>query len=281
MPATRSNVPARRSSRTPNPVGRHRPAPIIQDDADVIILSSDDEPARPTKAPRKTSRQRGKARYVPVGEVVEITSEEECGSGSPQKAGTSSSIAELKKRLSMVEKENSQVRRECSELRAARKADLAKLALDASQIEDIITCEICALRMWDPYTLPCGHTFCRSCLEDWFSTTLAQHMTTHPNYNVNPPYPAHLRGLPHHLRQRAQLEFALMQPPLPPYTCPTCREEVKTKPAESFALKTIVRTVANAMGETSPRKVPAFRRKGPNGISEGPWDGFFPMAVLR
>jgi hypothetical protein len=59
----------------------------------------------------------------------------------------------------------------------------------------------------------------------------------------------------------------------PVYSCPTCRETVKNKPAEVFALKSIVRTVSNAMGEASPRKEPV---RGNMRAAAGPWEGFFP-----
>jgi RING-type zinc-finger len=131
-----------------------------------------------------------------------------------------------------------------------------------------------------PSRLGCGHTFCQSCLEDWLSTTLAQHMTNHPNYNAHPPIPPHIYGLPRHMQQQALLQLAPMQPPPPKYTCPTCRQEVKSKPAETFALKAIVRTVANAMGERSPRKSGPVMKKGANGSREGPWDGFFPSPIV-
>jgi len=291
MPATRSDIPPRHPSQVPNMKRRYRNAPVLQDDPDIIILSSDDDkPSRPSKsAPtKKTSRQREKAPVViPFGDILEITSEEEGGS-SPEETSTNTSMAELQNTVKRLEKENSKLRqdstearRELLELRAARNADRRKLDLDTSQLEDIISCEICALKMWNPYTLGCGHTFCQSCLEDWFSTTLAQHMTAYPNYTANPPVPAHIRGFPAHVQQQARLQIAHMQPPPPPYTCPTCRQAVKNQPAEAFAMKAMVRTIANAMGETSPRKAAPPRRNGLIVAREGPWDGFFPKPMIR
>jgi hypothetical protein len=146
---------------------------------------------------------------------------------------------------------------------------------------DFLVFSPCGVKYQYINRLGCGHTFCQSCLEDWLSTTLAQHMTAHPNYNVNPPVPAHLRGHPAHVQQQARLQFVHMQPPPPPYTCPTCRQAVKSEPAEAYAMKAIVRTIANAMGETSPRKAAPPRRNDPIVAREGPWDGFFPKPVIR
>jgi hypothetical protein len=65
----------------------------------------------------------------------------------------------------------------------------------------------------------------------------------------------------------------------PEYTCPTCRKEVKNKPVEDFALKSVVRTLAGAMGEHSPTKK-ANGRGGGNGKAQGPWDGFFSAGLV-
>ena len=56
----------------------------------------------------------------------------------------------------------------------------------------------------------------------------------------------------------------------PRYTCPKCREEVKTRPTEDFALKSLVRTIAGATGEKSPKK-PVGRGQR----REDPWSAFF------
>lgn len=107
---------------------------------------------------------------------------------------------------------------------------------------------------------------------------------------LNPPVPQHLRHLafqaranPDNPHLRLQLEALVMQHhavaigPRPVYTCPVCREEVKNKPVEDFALKGVVRTLAGAMGESSPGKK-ANGRAG-NGRA-GPWDGFFSAGLV-
>jgi hypothetical protein len=65
-------------------------------------------------------------------------------------------------------------------------------------------------------------------------------------------------------------------PANPTFTCPTCREPVRSRPAEAFGLKALVRTIATATGENSPKKPQATRKGKAPGNAPGPWDGFFP-----
>lgn len=114
-------------------------------------------------------------------------------------------------------------------------------------------------------------------------------MTACPNYNPNAPLP----HIPLYIR--TQLESDHPDPALapiveqyrlqlgPPYTCPTCRKAVRNKPMEDYKLKALVHTLAEAAGETSPRKpvhgpgTSNGRAKGKTVMAKnGPWDGFFP-----
>ena len=98
-------------------------------------------------------------------------------------------------------------------------------------------------------------------------------MNAHPNYDVNQPFPFGFQELlqnPQLVRAHGN-QLAALLPPQPTYTCPTCRKEVKHKPVEDFSLKSVVRTVAQVVGETSPQKPQGQRRP-----TDGPWDGFFP-----
>lgn len=172
---------------------------------------------------------------------------------------------------------------------------------------DQLDCEICTGRMWTPYvyvssfsvktnpanryylscSLPdCGHAFCQNCLQNWFATAQTQFLASHPEHN---PQQAHqLANLSHFLRVLSQNPLIAQDPnvhrmieplipPQPSYTCPTCREPVRTRPTEVFALKAVVRTLAAAAGEKSPQKKTSVARKGKTpATTAGPWDRFFP-----
>lgn len=104
----------------------------------------------------------------------------------------------------------------------------------------------------------CGHTFCRKCLQDWFTTALTQHIAADAQFAA-----LHDRGP----------EYARHAPRQPSYICPSCRAPVRAPPCENYAYKKLVRTVRKAQGEKSPRKPPR-----PQG---GPFDGFFLSLSLR
>ncbi|KAJ3775361.1 hypothetical protein FB446DRAFT_413025 [Lentinula raphanica] len=154
-----------------------------------------------------------------------------------------------------------------------------------SQLDDSITCEVCAAKMWTPYILACGHTYCKSCLQDWFSTILQKHMAAHPQYRLNnqPPRTATRDPVTIYAEAMMRALYNNAGVPEPQYTCPTCREQVRSPPVEDFNLKKIVRAVASAQGEASPQKevtrpsgrTSRAREKAPAG-REDPWSGFFP-----
>jgi hypothetical protein len=108
-------------------------------------------------------------------------------------------------------------------------------------------------------------------------------MNANPHYNINQAqHIPHLQRLVQILVQNPQAAahhdaqvaatLANLLPPTPQYTCPTCREPVRTRPIEVFAMKAIVRVVAAAAGESSPKKTVNKNWKE----KAGPWDKFFP-----
>lgn len=91
-----------------------------------------------------------------------------------------------------------------------------------------------------------------------------------------------LRFLPVNHQQRTQLAAILgpQQVPQPKYTCPVCREPVRNRPVEAFAVKNLVRVVAKAQGEESPQKPTALTKGKSRRVvtDSGPWDRFFKPA---
>ena len=63
----------------------------------------------------------------------------------------------------------------------------------------------------------------------------------------------------------------------PEYSCPTCRVLIKTRPAENFVVKHMVRTIAGLQGEACP--LPPPPPSLPGKPVEGPFDAFFPRTV--
>ncbi|THH30413.1 hypothetical protein EUX98_g3780 [Antrodiella citrinella] len=275
---SRSNVP--------------RPAPRVQPtyDDDVIVISSDDEaPVLPKKrpAPKRSSKQNGKAKAKPPlrieGDVLELSSEDE-GSNRRRSAR---SVQEMEKQLKKLKEENEQLRRQQAEPSGDKPQGVsneseeheAKYKALLNTLDDTLCCDICAGKMWSPATLVCGHTFCKGCLQDWFTTALMKHLGSHPNYTMHTP---RIRQLTHAVKhanlsaaQRRILELdacaEFEKHAHPDYTCPTCRVAIRSSPMEVFSLKAAVNIVGKEMGESEP----AVQQPAARGNGDGPWDGFF------
>ncbi|CCM06210.1 uncharacterized protein FIBRA_08454 [Fibroporia radiculosa] len=267
MPATRSRQSSRQAHQSH--FKATTPSSPPDPDPDLIVISSDDEASTGTKRHPKTKSRKAEKRKqrtsIPSSvEIVEISSDDSVSSIKHETS--TSTIKSLQKQLNEAKKEVQRLK-----------------AVQPSSLEDHISCEICTLKLWTPYVLPCGHSFCQTCLQDWFNTTLAQHMTSHPDYNqpALAPYRTALQnpGLPQQTRLQIQMHITQLESrqPRPQYTCPTCRSLVKTKPVEVYALKHLVRTIAGSMGETSPKKPASSRgRTASARPDDGLWDGFFP-----
>ncbi|KAJ3922259.1 hypothetical protein F5877DRAFT_34199 [Lentinula edodes] len=243
------------SSTTRTSKNRAPKKPLVLHPDVIEISDSDDDPLTPPAPPvkRKSSRELQLEREVKkLKQVAEITSVQD-------------KVTHL--------------------LATSSSASSSKDHMPISDVEDSVTCEICTMKMWTPYILECGHTYCQSCLQDWFSTTLAQHMAAHPNYNINQhqhPYGADMYAAYPGFAQHHYMHLLGAATPQPHYTCPICRKQVRNPPVEDFNLKKIVRAVASVQGESSPRKGEAgsSRRKGKAkgkapAQREDPWSGFF------
>ncbi|KAF2857780.1 hypothetical protein K470DRAFT_260493 [Piedraia hortae CBS 480.64] len=60
-----------------------------------------------------------------------------------------------------------------SEAASQHETQLETLQADISAVRQLITCRICQIFMFEPYTLHCGHTYCYSCLSKWLQKTLS------------------------------------------------------------------------------------------------------------
>ncbi|EKM80794.1 hypothetical protein AGABI1DRAFT_126832 [Agaricus bisporus var. burnettii JB137-S8] len=278
------------------PTSRHQHSPSL-----ILELSSDDSALSPLHSPTKSpSQQRPKntsnnARIIPSSDVIEISSDDD--DGPPSQA---SIVADLRKQVSKLKQENERYGKECivlkqalarsyAELKEANASKLesadGKLVLELSKLEDTISCEICTNRLYTPYLLPgCGHTFCLSCLRDWFGMTHAQFLQTNPHWNPNAQNQniLRIRSLlrPEYLvHPQIQHEMLHIQQPQPQFTCPTCRKRVYQRPVEVYALKSLIRMSLSA-NEAEKAKIPpdttvVEKRRGRLVVVD-PWDGFFP-----
>ncbi|KAI0633321.1 hypothetical protein C8Q77DRAFT_1114328 [Trametes polyzona] len=300
MPATRTDT--RHVSRSATLLRQSSADPVRLIKSEVVDLSTNDG-TRPRKklvvekkSLRQRSKQKARAPLPPPSEIIEISSDDD---DAPPAKRPSGSMSALERRVKELEEENKKWKQALLASQAAQTAQPqsppstphkepkptphAKSDQFISAIDEHVSCEICTMKMWNPYTLACGHTFCMDCLQDWFSTALAQHMATHPHYNPQASIPRHWRDalarpdLSIGARRQIELEIRRLSDaiPQPSYSCPTCRVEVRNKPAENFVVKHIVRTVAGAQGESCPKPAPPPRL---GHRIEGPWDGFFPFA---
>ena len=75
---------------------------------------------------------------------------------------------------------------------------LQTLETSLDDLRSLIICRICIRPLYEPYTIECGHTFCYSCLRQWFDRDRTK--KTCPDCRadvVRQPAPAYLVGLVH------------------------------------------------------------------------------------
>ncbi|KAH9940478.1 uncharacterized protein BXZ73DRAFT_88709 [Epithele typhae] len=262
MPANR--VPVRRSSRQTSrapsqPPSGATPAAGSSSRATLHPVAEESGPARKKQAVGRVAprpRAQPKAPAPPrttSHEVIEISSDDE--------------DHRPRKQTKRVTPESS-----------ARVRELEQLV---NAFEEHVICDICTCKMWNPFIVSCGHTFCRECLQDWFSTSLAKHLVNHPEYDAASLAPnnylAALAQPDLHAQTRATLQRHLIdihtRTAHPEYSCPKCRIIVRSPPAENFVVKHIVRSLAAMQGEENPK--PDQIARYPHSAQDGPFDGFF------
>lgn len=70
---------------------------------------------------------------------------------------------------------------------------IQSLETNLDDLRGLVTCRICIRPLYEPYTIACGHTFCYSCLRQWFERDRTQ--KTCPDCRtkvVQQPAPAYL-----------------------------------------------------------------------------------------
>ena len=75
---------------------------------------------------------------------------------------------------------------------------LQTLETSLDDLRSLVTCRICVRPLYEPYTIECGHTFCYSCLRQWFDKDRTK--ITCPDCRsdvIRQPAPAYLVGLVH------------------------------------------------------------------------------------
>lgn len=104
---------------------------------------------------------------------------------------------------------------------------IKSLETDLDDLRLLVTCRICIRPLYEPYTIACGHTFCYSCLRQWFGRDLAQ--KTCPDCRtkvVQQPAPAYLVSF---------TESLCSKPPLKLYRAGARHDSDLHKPAGAYA----------------------------------------------
>ncbi|KAG1745539.1 uncharacterized protein EDB91DRAFT_153173 [Suillus paluster] len=325
MPATRSSSQQRSRPRANEPYTsptrpRSKPRPIVATVAEVIVLSSDDENTRPSKAGASSrSKRKPSKKLVSTSEVLEISSSSsdegpvlpKVKANGSESSASQREIAKLKHTNEHLERQLADHRLKLDHSRKQLKEQSQELAekyqeidagrreielqqqklstlqskgtIDATKLEDMVSCDICAHLMYSPYLLlDCGHSYCERCLKSWFDETLTKYIRAHPTYimdrdPVPPNFPHFLQTLAPYisLQLRTQLHatFNNFRQQQPEYTCPGCRKEVTGKPVVNYAIKDIVSVVGSVLGQPDTQR--EWSSTSGRGQQMGPFDGFF------
>ncbi|KAK0445072.1 hypothetical protein EV421DRAFT_1734786 [Armillaria borealis] len=207
-----------------------------------VIIIKNDMPVRFYSNERRTKRKP----VLPSGDVIVISSDEE----EEPRTKKIKKLLKLEGEVKTLKKENikaKQAQQKAEEQLARYEEEIQEIRMskadcptvDISELDHDVTCEIL-----------CGHIYCQECIETWFSKTLENHWHDNPGYRYGPVH-----------------------------TCPACRKPVMNCPAEVYKMKSIVRAVAAAQGESSLRR--GANKRGDANLPGGPdpWDPYFLPAL--
>ncbi|KIK40348.1 hypothetical protein CY34DRAFT_807282 [Suillus luteus UH-Slu-Lm8-n1] len=302
MPATRTRPSSQHRS-------RHSPTRNLPGRPEVVVLSSDSENARPSEIGSSRSKKKTiKKLTFPMREVLEISSsdEEPVLPKAPGNDGSSwqrenlklkqinehleRKVAHQRAQLHNSRKRFEEQRQEIvaqsreidaglqeiklqQEKLAALQAKGKSKSVDATELGDMLSCDICAHLMHSPYLLSdCGHCYCEGCLKGWFDETLTKHTRAHPTYDVNrklvpPNFPQVLQSINPRLSYPIQTQLQAVcnasRRQQPEYTCPGCRQEITRKPVLNFVVRDMVSLVGSAFGQPDTRRESSGQRAGP------------------
>lgn len=92
------------------------------------------------------------------------------------------------------------------------------LQSSVDDLRNLVACRICIRPMYEPYTIQCGHTFCYSCLRQWFDRDHGKMTCPDCRAHVkHQPAPAYLVGLHRNMPQSAA---TVLNEVLGPRDCP-------------------------------------------------------------
>ncbi|KAI0083437.1 hypothetical protein BDY19DRAFT_987996 [Irpex rosettiformis] len=232
----------------------------------INLVSSDEE--------KVGSSYKGKRRALNTGphqEEVSVTielSDEENGdsNGSTGMKEMPERLLQHIKRIEFLEKENKVLQ---DKLRRNTASDEA-----VSSVRETLECSVCTNPVKSPSLLACGHTFCKHCLAGWFQQTLEIFIRDNPAWRAVPLWWQNRRALLENrslgLEEHQELELELRRwwedNSKPTYTCPLCRNEVRSLPVECLMLSEVSYTLTG-------------KRQG-DGAGGDVWRRYFPGLAL-
>ncbi|TFY56980.1 hypothetical protein EVJ58_g7306 [Rhodofomes roseus] len=158
--------------------------------------------------------------------------------------------------------------------------DAGRIVFWLSALSECMTCSVCMSEMRRPYTLACGHLYCRGCLRAVFNQTLEVHAHAdhagHDQARVR-VYQAVLRSpaVSEELRvnMRQFIADAEGVHGLPPYMCPVCRAAITIRPIQVFAFRQVIERLAEARAEYDPTYDGLAMEEQNEGVEN--WNDFF------